>query len=150
MAIFYNTYMGEENFSKYLWTAGSHLFENIFQVLDLHGAFKSGEQIPLFVVHGQVGHETDIIKNRKRVFNILAHSDVIKPLEVIFFIKRFHGIEGHHGGHYDLDIFELVNILNDLFSFMLAMFAIRIKENEQDRLVFFEIAFCEITAAVNL
>ena len=81
------------------------LFKSMDQVFDFHRPFKSGEQIPLFVIHSQVRHKMHLIEGGESILNIFAHGYILEPLQVIFFIERFHQIEWHNRGHDNLNIF---------------------------------------------
>ena len=77
--------------------------------------------------------------------NILANNNVTVLCEFVFFPEIHHAIKRHYRSHYDLDIFEIINMLNKIFGLMLAMIALWIKDHEHYGGFLFEHIFCEIS-----
>ena len=107
------------------------LFIKFFQhFFDRKGTLKRIDQVAGFIIEGKEGQGTHIIERWEHEADITAHGYILVSLEIIVRIEFLHLVEWHGSGHYDLDLFELIDIPDKLFCFMLAMITFRAEEHE--------------------
>ncbi len=71
--------------------------------------------------------------------SVLCYDDILMLRQFIPCPEIQHRIEGHGGGHHDLDIPELIDMLYQFFCFMLAMVALRVEDHQHHRFLFIKI-----------
>lgn len=93
----------------------------------------------LLVVERKVGEEPDAIVYRQREVLIPAHGDVRILRQAVFGIEGLHAFKRHGRYHYDVILFETVDARGDLTDLLLAMFAVRAEQHDDDAFFLWQI-----------
>lgn len=119
------------------------------QRIDLLRSFKRSDQIAFLVIEGQVGEIVDLEKWNQEKFLVPSYFNIGVIREMIVGIEFLHFAKGLVSGHDDLDILEFFEIGQDALGLVLAMLAVRAKEHDHRKPVFFQVILCQKVGAVH-
>ena len=100
-------------------------------------SFKGGDQVAFLVIQGEIGQIADLIKRGQEEFFVSAYDDIRVLEKTVMGIEVLHFSERLISSHYDLDVFEFIEIGQDGFRLVLAMVAVRTEEHDDRPAMFF-------------
>ena len=119
----------------------SFLLKGVHDRLNLLGSFEGGDQVPFFIVQGQVREVLYLIKRSQEEFFVPSYFDIGVFGQFVVCIKVLHFREGLVSGHDDLDVLEMVPIPQDRFRLVFAMVAVGAEEHDDGAAVLLEAGF---------
>ena len=93
----------------------------------------------LFIIKSEDRKTMDQIITEQEIMGILGYNDIFILRQLVPFPENHHGIKRHGSGHDDLYVLEFINMPDQLFGLVFAMFAYRVEQYQQDRLFLWQI-----------
>lgn len=116
----------------------------------LLGPFKSGDQVAIFVVEGQVGQVAYLIEGSQKELFVPAHFDIGMLEDAVMLVEFLQFVKGLVGGHHDLDVLEFLKVRQDRFRLMLAMITVGTEEHDHGLAVLPDIVLGQVGCAIEL
>ena len=110
-------------------TSCSITIEGIQDHFGFLGPFEGGDKITLFVVKGQIRQAVYLVERGQNELFITADLDIRMLGHLVMFIELLHVRERLVRSHDDVHILKVVEIGQDRFRLVFAMFAVGTKEH---------------------